>query len=306
MLRLALISPIETGVDGSRQELESCCARLRGVELTTVGPTWESVSRNQPELFDAVIIGSPLENWKDVVAKCVQARKHLLLSNSVLQSSDDLDQLDAQCREANLRLMIGDTIRFQPSINAVNVAVKSGRLGIPALLRSHAWHPPSNDPTSDLQTLLFQQLDLAQWIFGTLPTEIYAVAHQQYQSTSQVHFGFPGGAMTLITTSKSLPEGDRYCSCSVIGSTGAAYADDHRQMQLIYQPGGIQANRTAEGVLARVEELREFAAAIDQHREPSVSTTDARRVMIMMDAVSQSIESRQPLRLEGGNYVSGT
>lgn len=304
MLRLALISPWDMGIDGLRKELSSCCARLRDVELTVVGPTWEAVSQNHPESFDAVIICSPIEHDSDVIAKCVRARKHLLLTSSVLQSIQDLDQLVSQCREADVRLMIGDTIRFQPSISSVNVAVKSGHLGVPALLRSHAWHPADPNPHVPSSSLLFQQLDLTQWIFETLPTEIYAVAHRLHQDTLQIHFGFPNGAMGLITISESLPEGDRYCSCSVIGSTGAAYADDHRQMQLVYQPNGIRANRTEEGLLARVEELREFTDAVFHHREPSVSATDARRVMIMMEAVSRSIQSRQPLRLEGGNYVS--
>lgn len=302
MLRLALISKSDQA-DRHQEELLYACARLRDVELVAIADNWEQLQQKRADRFDAVVIRGPIERWPQLTAQCAQARKHLLLCGPLVHSVPDLDDIVARCRDANVRLMIGDTIRFSPSINAIKVALESGRLGVPALLRSHAWYPEEPGLMAEQNPKTFQQLDLAQWVFKTLPTEIYAAAHGVHKATLQIHFGFPGAAMGLITICESLPPGDGYSACTVIGSTGAAYADDQRQMQMVYQADGIKAKRTSEGMLARVEELREFVGAINQNREPSVSGADARRVLIMMEAVHRSIQLRQPLHLEGDHYV---
>lgn len=302
MLRLALIS--ETDADRHRSELAFACERLRGLELIAVVHNWEQLKKSNIEQFDAVVIRSATAGWKESACEFARAGKHLLINGPLVQSAADLNQVATCCRSSNVRLMIGDTIRFLPSINAVKTAVDSGRLGSPALLRSHAWQPQKSQSCAIVDITLFQQLDLAQWVFRSLPTEIYAAAHGDHEDVLQIHLGFPNNAMGLITVCESLPAGDRYCSCTVIGTNGAAYADDQRQMQILYQSDGVHGNRTSEGMLSQVEELREFAAAISQNRSPCVAEADLQRVLLLMRAVRQSIQTRQPVSLKGDGDVS--
>ena len=49
--------------------------------------------------------------------------------------------------------------------------------------------------------------------------------------------------MALIDCAQTLPQGDGYFSLSLIGSTGAAYADSHHNRQLLYG-GGSQLPAT--------------------------------------------------------------
>jgi len=45
----------------------------------------------------------------------------------------------------------------------------------------------------------------------------------------------------MIDFSNALPDGDGYHSLSLIGSRGAAYADDHRDRNLVFSGGSAKA-----------------------------------------------------------------
>src|SRR5206468_777892 len=107
-----------------------------------------------------------------------------------------------------------------------------------------------------------QQLDLAKWIFGGAPTEIFVLGRIGQNDTLrgadyvQVHLGFPRGGMALVCVARSLPAGDAYDSLSLIGSTGAAYADDHYQSHLLYRGSAPAALKTGEGIMGLTAQLR--------------------------------------------------
>jgi hypothetical protein len=111
----------------------------------------------------------------------------------------------------------------------------------------------------------------------------------------QVHLGFPGGGMALLDFDGRLPPGDGYRSLSVIAFAGAAYADDHTNMQLVYRGGHPQAVRTEEHAGQLAELAQEF---VDALRDGRNLTTIWRDVFAVADAVSRSIASGQAVTLE--------
>lgn len=302
MIRLALLSRQDAdGFERRKTRLTDACARIRGVQVTAAAPSWEELEANHPDRFDAVLLQAPPEERAAIAATVARSRKHLLVEGSPVESIEESSRLGKLFSENDLRLMIGDSLRYDPSIQAVKTALDGERLGRPALLRTHAWLSP--DQVADSRRQLFQQLDLPLWIYQTLPTEVYALGHPERSDLRQVHLGFPESAMAVITLSESLPPGDRYFSCTLIGTTGAAYADDHRQMQLLYRGNSPRAERTETGFLREVDELREFVSAINERRPPSVSGLDVDRALLLVAAVRDSINLRLPLRLQGGRYV---
>ena len=54
--------------------------------------------------------------------------------------------------------------------------------------------------------------------------------------------------MAMIDVAASLPSGGDYFSLTMIGGTGAAYADDHHNMNLLYSGGQPNAIRASQGV----------------------------------------------------------
>ena len=126
--------------------------------------------------------------------------------------------------------------------------LRSRKLGEPGLLRVHRWRQAETEThilsKSSTAALLFGDIDLALRIFGETPTEIYAIGRDDHAYV-QVHLGFSNGGMAILDFARGLPSGQGYNSVSLIGSTGAAYADDHHNSHLLFTGGVVHKQEDA-------------------------------------------------------------
>jgi predicted dehydrogenase len=178
-----------------------------------------------------------------------------------------------------------------PSRQLIKRELDAGKLGEPGLIRIHHWEAGGEDSIAgELPRALLQQVNVILWLMGKPPTVVYAVEHGDKAKNKQaryiqIHLGFPEDAMALLVYSSLHPPGDPYCSLHVIGSAGAAYADDQHNMQLLYKGG------QPRGVLAQ--------ESVAEEHGPSVMTKDWEQVLAVADAVQRSLQSRQAVSLEG-------
>ena len=224
-----------------------------------------------------------------------------------------------------IRLTIGTTEfafnpdRFLPSRQLIRQQLDSGKLGEVGLIQVHRWEPTvgqvfnlpglegqvENLPheINGLPTGLMRDLDLVLWLVGKSPDSIHAVSRSESSDSQskfiQVHLGFPGGAMALIDYSNQLPDGDGYQSLSVIGSTGAAYADDHQNMQLVFRGGHAQAVRAEETSRRHAALIQEYVDGLQAGRDVSSAITDWQRVVDLANAVTQSMQTHSSCEPEG-------
>ncbi len=199
--------------------------------------------------------------------------------------------------------------RFLPSRQLIRQQLESKKLGEPGLMRIHRWRPSDaksdSDSANELPTAMLCDFDTALWLMSRSPNLVYAIESPPKESEShagrfiQVHLGFDGGGMALIDFCDQMPNGDHYDSLSVIGSTGAAYADDQQNRQLLFRGGTAQAIRTNEGVRQQVAMMQEFVDAIVANRDLSGSISSWKTVLSVADAVCQSLATRQAVRWEG-------
>lgn len=179
----------------------------------------------------------------------------------------------------------GLTERWRPSVQQTHAALSDGRLGHPGLLRVHVWN--SNDAIQPRQVA--EQLDLALWLFADSPDAVYAVERTSYL---QVHLGFPAGGMAMLDFDGSLSEDNRYDSVSLIGSTGAVYADDHANRSLLLHDLGTSAVRTGESDTALAGLLNAFATDVLHDNEPAESMQDVANALRLTQAVLASAASQ--------------
>ena len=334
MLRLALV-----GCGDSAQAYSAAGLRLRGATFVAVvdpdldkarltahsvgaavsGSSLDDLLAQAPESFDGVLIDWANVAHAELVSKAAGAGKHVLVEPPLALSASEADAAIAACRSAGVRLMVGHSARFLDSLQKVKESLDSGKLGEPGLLRVHRWEPLPGVSLGQLEpdaeesggTVLdrvIREIDAAIWLFGSMPTEVYAVGRRQSSPEPrmpdyvQVHLGFPRGGMALIDYSMALPQGQGYFSLSVIGSSGATYADDHHNIQLLYGGGDPSALNTGEGNGHMVAQLQEFVDAIQQNREPAVTGVDGRAAVQVAEAVQESVASGRAARLEGGVY----
>jgi predicted dehydrogenase len=197
----------------------------------------------------------------------------------------------------------GHTFRFLPSVVTVKESLKTGKLGAPGLVRIHHWQTQA---AGDCRQALLPQLDVACWLVDQPPSMLFAqsrsaepaAAHRDYL---QVHLGFADDRMAIIDCATSLAKGDDYYSLSVIGASGAAYADDHHNVQLLYGGGHPQAVRTSQGDKALLATLQEFIDAAAHKRPPRCGAAEWKRAQRLIEAVDQSLSSGQAVALTGGS-----
>ena len=253
------------------------------------------------EEFTGFTVATPAATHHDIAVQIIKSGKHVLVASPLSPSAQTAEDVINACRSANVRLMVSHSLRFMPSQQEVKAALTDGKLGEPGLLRMHRWTESTDQ--SDADGIMMGQtvdgIDLAIWLFDGMPTEVYAVSRPSYV---QVHLGCAGGGMALIDDARTLPSGGEYFSLSLIGSTGAAYADDHHNRNLLFRGGDPSAIETDQGLLHLTAQLQEFAAAIEEQREPAANGADSQAALQVAEAAVASLQSRQALRLIGGTY----
>jgi predicted dehydrogenase len=193
----------------------------------------------------------------------------------------------------------GHPFRFLPSVVAVQESLSTGKLGAPGLVRIHHWQAQA---AGDVRWAALAQLDLACWLVDQPAIMVFAQGRRAGPEATppdyvQVHLGFADDRMAQIDCATSLAAGDDYYSLSVIGATGAAYADDHHNMQLLVGGGQPRALRTSQGDRALLATLQEFIDARSQSRPPSCGAAEWKRAQAIWVAVEQSLTSGEAVSL---------
>ena len=290
VLRVAVI-----GTEAETEPLIASAERLPDIEC--VGVPGDSGL----EGFDAVAYCGSREDGVQAICHVARSGKHLLIDLAALKTTEEADALIAACGEAEVLMMIAQPQRFLPSIQTIRQSLDAGELGEPGLLRVHRW---TAETSVDPFRRLLAEVDLANYLLGGPPTNVYAIARGSGDSSRlvQTHLGFAGGRMAMIDVTTSLPAGDDYYSLSLIGATGSAYADDHHNTQLLYGGGAVVAERTRQGALHWTEPLREFDAAIRKSRVRAIGGDAALSALKVTAAIRRSIESGGAMHRQGEDY----
>jgi predicted dehydrogenase len=243
--------------------------------------------------FDAVVIANSIADSKATLEAILQAGKHVLWAADNALTRQDIASLQATARQAKVQFAIVNPDRFLPSRQLIKQQIPD-KIGQAGLVRIQRWESSSARLSS-----MLRDLDLALWLVGAPPDRVFATENRLANSRIlQVHLGFPGGSMALIDHTDGLPPGDGYLSLSVIGSTGAAYADDHQNVQLLYKGGRPHAVPVEEGIRQAVDMLQWFATALTNAGDQSANLAAWQQVYAVNDAITQSLHSKQavPLR----------
>ena len=326
-IRLALL-----GASGAAEPYREAAARLgRGSFVVVIdndeGPaesmadatgaavvlaSLEDALASKEVAFDAVVVRAPLAGRAALVERAAQAGKSVFVEAPIAASLGDAERATEVARERNVCGMLGGTLRFRPVYRTLLSRLSDGKLGVPGLLRVHRW---SSTEAGELKGGFLERVagdvDLAISIFGVKPTCVHATGRDPSPSAAglrrmpaylQIHFGFPEGAMAVLDFATTLPAGKGYDSFHVIGSDGAAYADDHHNTHLLFEGGEPRARISSQGYLHTSWELQEFVDAILEKRPSVASLNEGCATQQVLEAVLQSLDAGQVLALEEGSY----
>ncbi|MBM4074197.1 MAG: hypothetical protein FJ267_00960 [Planctomycetes bacterium] len=313
MLKLAVF-----GID--EVESQSINIRLRNSQVLP-GTSLEPNAPSNQAIDALAFFGNDLPDF-DRVTKAIQSGKHVLIATNRVIPRSQIEQLQSTAQKSSATFVIANPDHARPSRNLIKQQITSGKLGDVGLIRIIRCEPHPYDPTLNPSTLpdgLIRDVELATWLMARPLETVFALrmnsrkaeAHRKDHIESgpswQIHLGFDGDGMALLTYSHcghaEGAGGDDYQTLSVIASTGAAYADDHANQQLLFHQGGTRAIRQNECSIKAIV-VQEFVDVVSRKENRSASLEEWTHVWNTTSIIEQSIRSGQVVRVGGSSRNS--
>lgn len=275
--------------------------------------------------IDAVDICTPPWTHAELAIKAAQAGKHILCEKPIAPSLEDADAMIAAAADNNVKLMIGQTRRFDDRYRTVKQQIDSGRIGRPVYVRraerqflpfdADAWYWDTSIGGGVILDIGVHVSDQLRWMLDDEPVEVYAVARAvgvaAVQAKSfdyaQITFTFSRGAIGFAETSWAHP-GDfgagQYAALDVLGTTGKLeYSDrDSNPMLMHSRDSGLSLPRyfslMSSTEYAFAAEIAAFVDSVVTDSEPILDPIDARAAVAMALAAQESAVTGKVVRFE--------
>ncbi|MFD7160582.1 Gfo/Idh/MocA family protein [Kribbella sp. NPDC059898] len=234
-----------------------------------------------------------------------QSGKHVHVEKPVALSLADLDRMVEATVDSSL--MVGQTVRFQPSIATLAQAVQAGEIGRPRLTHvswytGYVWpggwrgwqldreksggHPVHNGTHC---------LDLAVWLLGREPVRVFARSFPSYASGMPVHDSFhltvrfDDDSLAMLEISYALRRhADSLRRIVVSGDAGTLTHSTEDDPGLV-SDGARPAPSSTEGALDA--QLRHWIDVVRGTAEPIVKIDEVRRALAAALAAQESLDT---------------
>jgi predicted dehydrogenase len=260
----------------------------------------------------AVDICTPSDDHAAIAIAAARAGKHVHVEKPLALSLADADRVIAACHASGVKLMVGQTARYQAVSRALRQAVDAGDVGRPFHLElvwdhgtfwSGGWRGWQIDPARSGGHLVHNGVhafDLVCWLLGQRPVRIYAqaraAAHPGLDTYDywQAHLVFAGGATALCEVGYVLrPTGAVHRLATLYGTTGTV-VHTTQDDGVLYTDGGAHSARLVGPEAMDVQIAEWLACLANPQREPPVLGADGRLALAVGLAAERSVRSDRP------------
>lgn len=235
------------------------------------------------------------------------AGKHVHVEKPVALSLDDLDAMAEATVGRGTTLMVGQTVRFQPSIATIATAVREGQIGDPRLAHvswytGYVWpggwrgwqldraksggHPVHNGSHC---------LDLAVWLFQKTPVRVFARSFPSYAAGMPVHDSFhvtvrfDDGSLALLEISYALRRHADMVRRIVVGGTDGTLTHNTDDDPGLSSDGARPAPSSVDGAMQA--QLGHWIDVVANRVEPIVRLTEVRAALAAGLAAQRSLDT---------------
>ena len=255
---------------------------------------------DSPEI-DGVVLALPAELHAPMAIEALERGKHVLAEKPLALTAAEGERAVGAARAAGRTLMVGHVLRHHPAFRTLHDTVRDGVIGEVRYVQSHRqgfgrFHA-SFDAAWDLAP---HDLSLVLAITGEPPDLAVArgtAALAPSRDTALIYMTFPSGIGAHVVVSRTDPV--RLRRFTVTGTTGSLVFDDLREgteklalyrHSLSQNPGGGHSFELGDPVylpfpegMPLLEELRNFAAAIEGKAEPLTPGEDGVEVVRILE-----------------------
>lgn len=260
-----------------------------------------------PDL-EAVIIATPDHLHKDITIEAAQAGKHVLVEKPIATTVEDGEAMIAAAKQANVKLMVGFTLRFVPHYVQARELIQSGKLGKIVSVYSRRMNVITQSDRLGgrigvLHFLGIHDFDLLHWLLGVEPDQVYSAestsVEKRYPQENETFntFKFKDGTLVCAHIGWNLTTahpGGRDFKLTVIGDKGSLDIDLASQGLMMYSEFGSKFPSTAPGL--DVEDKAFIDCVLDDKPVPATGE-DGITALKMVLAAIDSIEKDAPVKI---------
>ncbi|MBL4906668.1 MAG: inositol 2-dehydrogenase [Sneathiella sp.] len=265
----------------------------------------------------AVIIASSTDTHADLIEASARAGKAIFCEKPIDLSLARVEQAIEVIEDTGVTTLIGFNRRFDPTMGSVCRAARSGAVGDleTVIITSRDPSPP---PVSYVKVsgglfrdMMIHDLDLAHWILGEVPVEVYAkgsclidpnIGAAGDIDTAAVTLTSASGVLVHITNNRRAAYGYDQ-RLEVFGSKGMVKADNRSSTAVTtITEHGVISDKPLHFFLERYEdaykaEMAHFLDCIEGKAKPMATMQDGRVALILADAAQQSVETGLPVKI---------
>jgi predicted dehydrogenase len=290
----------------------------------------EMMDREKP---DGVVVSLPNEMHEAVGLACAERGIHVFMEKPLTTTLDAADRLIAGCRKHKVKLLCGHHRRFNPKINAVRDAIRSGELGSLVGVNvfwcmykpseyfvAGEWRRRKGGGPILINTI--HEIDDLRYVCGEI-SRVYAEVSNtsrgfEVEDTVSVSVRFKDGVLASILMSDAAPSLWGY------ESNMGENPFFHPTTGDIYHYLGTKASLTFPGLIkvfypdpaktgwqhplnmmqlrapiwdTYVEQMRHFSQVVRGEEDPRTSGEDAQRTLEVTMAVAESGATHRPIEV---------
>jgi UDP-N-acetylglucosamine 3-dehydrogenase len=254
----------------------------------------EMLEKERP---DGVTICTPASTHFAVASKTLKEGVHTFVEKPMTSTVKEAQDLIKEAEKAKKILTVGFIERFNPAIAELKKMVTKGTLGRPILFEYHRENRRGENivDVGVVKDASVHDIDTARWLFGEEPKTVYARVGSvmgKNEDFATILLGFGGERTAFITTNWVTPS--RVRQLSAVFEKAVVTLDFITQEIRVHEESGTKVpNHAFQEPL--MLELKEFAAAIAEGRQPIVTGKDGLMVTRIAEAVLASSKTSSPI-----------
>jgi predicted dehydrogenase len=262
-----------------------------------------------------VVILTPTDSHCESAMAAAAAGKDILLEKPMALDLAESQAIIDAANQHGVKLMIGQTARFEPLHLALKAAIEAGEVGRPVYLHVtwhhgffwrggwRAWQIRPGRSGGHIVHNGIHVLDLTAWLLGQPIESVYTQTHRRASPHLETEEDFrliircAGGALALCEISYALPTRGAFLrTIELIGDEGRA---SHSTLNdgLLFHSSGIEfLAPLAPG--AMLHQNRAFARYLQEGGSSPVPGTAGQQALAAALAARRSAEEGRPVRVE--------
>ncbi|MBI3128154.1 MAG: Gfo/Idh/MocA family oxidoreductase [Candidatus Tectomicrobia bacterium] len=271
---------------------------------------------------EAVVIASANSVHREQAVAAARAGKHVHLEKPMALSVSDAKAIDAACKEAGIRLHMGQNFRRWPMFRKAKEVVGSGTLGTVSLIvasfsnnhgltagpQSMRWDPVEN-PGGPLYSYTIHLGDTLEYLFSEVAEVSAGTAKvggpNRTEDAAAAVFRFRSGVMAAVSGSYVAPFNFLFDIHGTEANLSLSTAFMPRLQRSVGKMGGIETETLDVGCdfvegrnRANREQFVDFARSIREGKDPEVTGVHGIRALAIMRAILKSHAERRAVSVD--------